>query len=207
VALALSLLGGAAAAHDLGLSQSEVKVRGKEVDVHLVLAARELGRLVDADGDGVVTEGEVASARTTVEARLVARTAVSVDGKPCTPGAPRAAVDAKDGIAVDVTYACPEAPGELAVRYDWLGDVTPGHKHVATVIGGTKTLQALLDAEHRGTSLSLPRRAEPPASSAPPWVRWLVVAAIGAAAGVVLGIRRLRSAGAPSRDPKQADRR
>lgn len=172
--------------------------------MRLVLAAREFGRLLDADGDGVLTDAELAAARGAVEERLVGKVAVSVDGQPCASATPRAAVDARDGVAIDVTYACPLEPGELSVRMGWLADVTPGHKHVATLSGGTKLLQALLDAQHPDTRLSVVRRpAPPPAASVPPWARWIAVLGVGLAAGIALASRRR----AHARDPKGPDRR
>ena len=189
LALALAALGiaGAASAHDTGLSQSDFTVEGDAVRAHLVLAAPDLEALLDADHDGRVTLAEVDGGRAGL-ASLVRDTEVTAGGAPCPGALEGVSVEGVDGVAIDARFACPAgATGELAVTLHWLGARPPGHRHVARLVSGKRTMSAVLDAQRQGTSIAMdaPRAPTAPKEEPAPrawWIALALAATIGALA-------------------------
>ena len=105
------LLPGAAGAHALRLSTSEVTVDGRRVQAVLQFARAELDVLRPEE---------------------VARTIhVSADGAPCSLAGSSVAPAQEDGIAVTATWECPRAPGKLQMELGFLDRLPEGHLHVA----------------------------------------------------------------------------
>lgn len=137
VGAALGLAPSAAAAHSVGLSQGSYRVRGAEVQVTLTFARGELRRLVpgsDRDRDGELSEGEVLAGVADLEARALAGVELALDGRPCVGALERAALTEEDGLEVTMTFACPAAGEALTITLPLLGELGPGHRHVARVI-------------------------------------------------------------------------
>jgi hypothetical protein len=105
------LLPGAAGAHALRLSTSEVTVDGSRVQAVLQFARAELDVLRPEE---------------------VARTVgVSVDGTPCALRGSSVAPAQDDGVAVTATWECPRPPGKLRMELGFLDRLSEGHLHVA----------------------------------------------------------------------------
>lgn len=121
----------AAHAHHPGLSFAQVEAGAIEV----VVAEAEL---VDR-----FPLGDLQAVDTLLFDATLARTAVAVDGEPCTVARPAVARAPANGIVVRADLACP--PGDVwTVRVDWLGDLEPGHRQVLAAFGRPV---AVLDVE------------------------------------------------------------
>lgn len=183
-------------AHDVGLSQSDFTFEGGAVRAHIVLAAPDLSGLLDVDRDGRVTIAEVDAGAASLAILATRDTEVTAGGAPCPGTLEQIRIEGVDGVALDVTYACPrDASGELAVVMHWLGARPPGHRHVARLVAGKRTMSAVLTAERQGTSIELERGAS--AAPAPTGARdlswwWIVAPVAGAATIALLALRKLR---------------
>lgn len=194
VAVGIVWLARAASAHDLGLSQSTFTLDRNTVRAHIVLAAPDVGDLLDADGDGRVTLGEADAGRPRLGALVLHDTEVTVGGARCTGSLDGVSVEGADGIALDATFACPRAQGELAVVLNWLGTRPPAHRHVMHLVAGERTMSALLTAERQGTAVALAGPQAPAAAKASgpagSWAWWIGALALTALALFVLRTRR-----------------
>lgn len=151
-----------AAAHEVGLSRGVYTPSGPAVDAALTFARGELLALapaLDRDGDGALDDADLAAGRPLLQARVVDRLALAADDRPCAGEALRAALTEEDGALVVARYTCPAAPRTLTLRLDLLGDLAPGHRHLAQV---TRPRDGLEDSI---ADLVLHRRA--PAASVP----------------------------------------
>lgn len=194
VAVGIVWLARAASAHDIGLSQSTFTLDRNTVHAHVVLAAPDVGDLLDADGDGRVTLGEVDAGRSRLGALVPHDTEVTVGGARCTGSLDGVSVEGADGIALDATFACPPAHGELAVVLHWLGARPPAHRHVMHLVAGERTMSAVLTAERQGTAVALARPEAPAAAKGSgrtgSWAWWVGALALTALALFVLRTRR-----------------
>jgi hypothetical protein len=188
----------AARAHDVGLSQSDFTMDGSVVRAHLVLAASDLEGLLDIDRDGRVTIAEVDAGRSALATLISHDTEVTAGGAPCPGTLERVSVEGVDGVALDATFACTSASGELSVVLHWLGTRPPGHRHVARLVAGKRTMSAVLAADHQGTSITLDAPTAPAPDSNARGVKersaswwWWPAVALGATIAL-LGLRKLR---------------
>lgn len=202
-------LAGAANAHDVGLSQSTFTLDRDTVRAHVVLAAPDVADLLDADGDGLVTFDEVGAGRPRLGTLAVRDTEVAVGGARCGGALDGVAIEGADGIALDATFACPPAQGELTVVLHWLGARPPTHRHVMRLVAADRTMSAVLTRERQGTALALATPASPAGASvarqAGSWAWWL--AALGLAAIVLFVLRaRARASARGDQDDSEAGR-
>lgn len=139
IALALLLLPLAALAHKpsdsyLHLDRADTGFTGRW-DV----ALRDLEEvlILDADGNGAITWGEVRARQADVAGYALARLKLSSDGAPCplTSAAPLRMVRHSDGAyaVVDFTAACAAVPRALDVEYSLLFDRDPQHRGIVRV--------------------------------------------------------------------------
>lgn len=120
------------------------RVRGR---VDIALVDLDAALVLDTDGDGALTWGEVRAAEPRIAAYVEARLTLAADGAPCPRvAAPAALVDLSDGTywAQPFTATCPTEPRALTVAYSLLFDLDPQHQglvHLAAR-GTTQTLIA-----------------------------------------------------------------
>jgi hypothetical protein len=138
--VAALLLGPAvAAAHQPGLSSSEIAVVGEHlVSVRLRLAVAEVASslALDRDGDAAVTGADLMLTGPDLFAPLRAL-AVSADGAPCRLAPENARLEPPDGLVLSGRWTCPGSVHRLEVRVGFLGALPPGHTHLARVeVGG-----------------------------------------------------------------------
>ena len=147
IVMAVATLARSAGAHAIGLSRGEYTVVGTSVRAELTLRADDAALAVpglDADGDGKVSEVELASGRALVEAVFMGRLAVSSDGETCTAAQPGdVALDPPDGVRVSADFACPRAPQRLRLQFGFLDVLPAGHRHLATVHAGGQSFEEL----------------------------------------------------------------
>lgn len=153
--LVLALVATTAAAHAVGLSRGVYAVRGAEVAAEVTFARGELRTLVpavDADGDGALTDAELAAGATTLQAAVVDRVVVAGDGQACAGALTRARLTEEDGAVVVARYDCPTAPQALTVKLPLLEALAFGHRHIGQVGRGEAGIEGLSDVVmHRGS--------------------------------------------------------
>lgn len=147
------LLAVPAAAHDRGLSSSELTLGdGGVISARFTFAAADL----QTEPADFVAHG----------------VGVQADGVPC-PGALTGAQPVGgDGVEIAATFACPPHPHTLEYVLYAISDWPEGARHVARIAHGEATTQALLSASKRAISLDVappePRAWPAPAASRRP---------------------------------------
>lgn len=132
---AVALAPALARAHEVGLSRGMYTLDGATVDAEITFARGELRTLVaglDGDGDGELTEAELAAGAALLQAGVVDRVVVRAD-EPCPGALARAALVEEDGVAVAARYACPSAPSRLALEVPLLAELGASHRHLTRV--------------------------------------------------------------------------
>src|SRR5688572_20170321 len=84
--LVVLAIAGAAQAHQVGLSRGVYAVRGAAVQAELTFARGELRTLaptLDGDGDGALSEAELAGGAAALQAALIDQVVVTGDGQAC----------------------------------------------------------------------------------------------------------------------------
>ncbi len=142
VAVALVLGGSTAWAHKPSDAQVRLSVDGSVVNGSVDVAIRDLdGALViDADGDGAITWGELVASRDTIATYLGQRLALASDAGACPIElGDGALVDLSDGAywSVPIAASCPAAPAALSVTYRLLFDLDAQHRGLITLDGQT----------------------------------------------------------------------
>lgn len=136
--LVLLLHAAPAHAHSVGISRGQYRVAGRTVDVELTFARAELASAIpglDADHDGSLSSAEVHAAARPLRDAFVDRLVIrSVTGA-CPGALDGAGLAGEDGVAVRATYRCDDTDG-LVVRAGFLGSLSPGHRHLATLTTG-----------------------------------------------------------------------
>ncbi len=124
-----------ASAHAIGVSRGTYRMTADSVVAEIVLARPEAVLAVpqlDRDGDGRVSAAELSAAHEALAATLVA----GIDLPTCTGRLERAALTEEDGLALTLVYACPRSHTARTVRLALLGQLSSGHRHLASVIDG-----------------------------------------------------------------------
>src|SRR5205085_170254 len=89
--------------------------------------------------------------------------AVTADDAPCAASLDAARIVGGDGYAIDATFTCPHEPRVVAVTIYLISELPRGHRHIARIIAGNSSAQALLDAERRQVTLEVrPAAPHPP---------------------------------------------
>lgn len=142
--LLLLFFGNASAwAHQSSDAYLRYRVEGAEVEQRLDIALRDLDRDLglDADGDGVLSWGEVRTRWGDIERLASDGARFTADGAACQPtGAGTPQLDEhSDGMhAVLVTrWRCPAAVQALAIDYRLFAATDAGHRALARIVGTT----------------------------------------------------------------------
>jgi hypothetical protein len=142
VVLALILTGSVAWAHKPSDAQVRLSARGDSLTGSVDIAIRDLdgALLLDADGDGTITWGEITAATPSITAYVTDRLTLSSAGQPCrTTFGAGALVDLSDGpywsMPIDAT--CPAAIAAVTVDYRLLFDIDAQHHGLVTLDGTT----------------------------------------------------------------------
>jgi len=149
-AYGLVLLAAAAGAHDLDVVYVQLQDADGGLVERLTMAAGTLGQLapVDADGDGQLTEADLAARADAVRAGVWAQMPLFAGGAPCAFGPPQTAI--RDTyLELWATWTC--GPGELQQDFRWLsvlpsnyrvvlGSQLEGEKNRAVAEGNVQTL-------------------------------------------------------------------
>ncbi|MBA3542232.1 MAG: HupE/UreJ family protein [Deltaproteobacteria bacterium] len=147
-AVLVALLGFAttASAHALSDAHLQLIKNGETFTGRLEIAVRDLDAAIglDADGNGSITWGEVATAIPRITGYISARLALAGARAPCALAYGAGALaDLTGGTywSVPVTAACPGAPTALVVTYNLLFDVDAQHRGIVSVGGSTAILR------------------------------------------------------------------
>ena len=135
------LLAGAAQAHQASEAYLSYRVDGAEVQQRLDIALRDLDRdlVLDADGDGALSWGEVRSRWPDIERLAADGLRFTADGAACQPLAgPTPQLDAHgDGVHAVLTshWRCPAAVRELGIDYRLFARTDAAHRGLARFVG------------------------------------------------------------------------
>jgi hypothetical protein len=165
--LGVSSIARPAFAHAVGMSSGEYRLAGTVLSGDVGMAGRELARLlpaIDADHDGAIDSEEIAAGREAVARALTRGLTVDADGKACPGALDRAwAMEAEGGVVFQVHFTCAEAPRRLTLAAPILGELAPGHRHMARIFRAGKAYVDVLDRAHASWTLD---EARAPASAA-----------------------------------------
>jgi len=131
--VALLLFSERAAAHAASTSYLELQLDQAELTGQWDIALRDLDEAIglDADGDGLLTWGEVRRASDAIEAYALSRLQIDADGVACPLDLHELRVaDHLDGryAALMLTGDCAATPAALQLRYGLLFDIDPSHR-------------------------------------------------------------------------------
>ncbi|MBI2834527.1 MAG: HupE/UreJ family protein [Acidobacteria bacterium] len=161
--LALTLaLPATALAHSVGVSRGEYQVAGAAVTVQLVFARAELAaavRILDANGDGSVSEGELSRARAAIETAIVRGLEVGASSDSCPGVLEETALTEQDGLSIRAMYRCRLEPATLTFTLKFLGVLSHGHRHLATASEGPAVVRFVGYAGNPEFELAVPRGA------------------------------------------------
>jgi hydrogenase/urease accessory protein HupE len=156
VLVALGTWSGRAMAHPVGLSQGEYVYRRDKLYAGITFARRELSDALP----WLRGTGEQASILAFEEHRdllgqwLVERLSASVD-----QGACRGAFDGMrfdgDGVALALSYACPEAARHVDLDARFVAELERGHRHLATLSRGGDRFEDVATTAHPVVSFSI----------------------------------------------------
>jgi hypothetical protein len=141
----------AALAHAVGISTGEYTASGASVTADVTLARPELLSAIprlDADGDGALTDAELARGSGTLSDVVVRGIAVRGDGAACAGALDSATLTEQDGVRVRAHYTCPAPVSALDVELPLLDALSHGHRHVATARVGEASQEDLLYRGH-----------------------------------------------------------
>jgi hypothetical protein len=144
--LAILLFPAVALAHKPSDAQVKLAARGDTVTGTLDIAIRDLdGALVlDGDGDGAITWGEIAANLPAIDAYVSDRLRFSMAGATCrTSFGPAALVDLSDGpyLSLPIDAACTAEVTALTVDYRLLFDIDARHRGLVTFDGTTQIVR------------------------------------------------------------------
>jgi len=149
LAVAQALLAGSACAHKPSDSYLTLDVGDGTVSGRWDIALRDLDHALglDADGDGLITWGELRSRHGEIAAYAAARLTVTADGAPCTIEVGTQQVDTHtDGAytVLPLRVACPRHPSSLGLAYTLFADLDPQHRGLLQLTAQGSTRAAIL---------------------------------------------------------------
>jgi hydrogenase/urease accessory protein HupE len=124
-------------AHTVGVSRGEYQVSGSALTAALTVAQAELRTslpVIDADGDGSLSEGELARARDALAGLLVQGLDVRSSEGTCPGSLEGARLTAEDGVIVRAVYRCAAGTRPASVRLRLFSALSVGHRHLATLV-------------------------------------------------------------------------
>jgi hydrogenase/urease accessory protein HupE len=151
-ALALLATERVASAHAVGVSSGEYRLDGSVLYGDIGMAGRELARALpglDANHDGEIDDAELAAGRAPIAKLLPGGVVVKTGSRDCAAALDRALASEGDGgVAFQVRFTCPEAPGRLTLSVPMIAGLSPGHRHMARVFRAGKPQTQVLDRGH-----------------------------------------------------------
>ncbi len=152
---------------------------------------------LDRDGDGVVTDDDVAAARDDLRAFVLQGVGVDADGAACTPAFRDAALSDVDGLVLRATYACQRDAENIEVTLYYLSGGTgpnrrPPLRAIARIATPGATAEALLTGERRAIAIRLAGKGHTGRRTAAGLAALAVAAAV---AGLLTFARRHTSRG------------
>jgi hypothetical protein len=149
LAAAQALPAGSAWAHKPSDSYLTLDVADGTVSGRWDIALRDLDHALglDADGDGLITWGELRSRHGEIAAYAAARLGVTADGAPCTIEVGAQQVDTHtDGAytVLPLRVACPRQPSSLGLAYTLFADLDPQHRGLLQLTAQGSTRAAIL---------------------------------------------------------------
>lgn len=136
IALAATLSGGAASAHQNSVSYLRVDVEGRVAHAEMRIASIDLNEAVHASPGVELSRQDALAASPRAAQYLRERLVLREAGRRCEAGEHSGRVaERSDGfeLVVRVRYECPRAIDDLSVRYDLFFDVDPRHQGMATL--------------------------------------------------------------------------
>jgi hypothetical protein len=149
LAFAQALLAGSACAHKPSDSYLTLDVADGAVSGRWDIALRDLDHALglDADGDGLITWGELRSRHGEIAAYAAARLGVTADGAPCTIEVGAQQVDTHtDGAytVLPLRVACPRQPSSLGLAYTLFAALDPQHRGLLQLTAQGSSRAAIL---------------------------------------------------------------
>jgi hydrogenase/urease accessory protein HupE len=141
-----------AGAHEVGLSRGTYAIEGDHLRAELVLSRREVASLVpdlDADKDGQLIDAEIVAARPVVQRAIVDRIRVASGEATCPGVLEEASLAEQDGILLRAMYTCPGPITHARLDFAVLGDLAPGHRHIARATGGVQVEETVISRAQR----------------------------------------------------------
>jgi hypothetical protein len=135
----------------MGLSRGEYRLEGASLRATLVFRADDAARAIpglDGNGDGQLEPREIERARPALQAAMIDPLEVHADGVPCPGTLSGAAVDPPDGLRLDATFRCRDAPAHLHLRFGFLDLLPNDHRHLASVDFGKGVADMLARPAH-----------------------------------------------------------
>jgi hypothetical protein len=126
------------------------KAGSATVTARLDIALRDLDEavLLDHDGNGEITWGELRTSHEAIVAYAGARVLLAADGRPCVmkPGEQQVTEHGGAGHAVlAMSFECSAPPQELVLDYRLFADTNPTHRALFKLEAGALTRSAVLD--------------------------------------------------------------
>jgi hypothetical protein len=130
-----------AAAHKPSDSYLSLRVQGAQAEGQWDIALRDLDNalLLDGDGDGQITWGEVRTRHDEIADYAAARLAASSNGEPCTLSVGAQQIDSHTDGAYSVlplALRCPQPIRTLTLRYRLFADLDPQHRGLLALTTG-----------------------------------------------------------------------
>jgi len=141
------LQAGVAGAHTIGVSRGEYRAGGPGLEVELVFARPELAAgvpEVDADRDGVLSAREVAGSSSLIAAAIVGPLEVHTPDGRCDGRLAEVSLAEEDGLVVRARYRCVDEARPISVRAGFLGALSLGHRHIASVWTGGEAVRTVV---------------------------------------------------------------
>lgn len=147
---------GPALAHSMGPSRLELTVAEAQVSAAWSIGIHDLDvvLVLDKNGDGRVTPGEVTSRREAILEYLQDRAAISADGKLCQAEQPAIARQG-DQLLLTFDAQCPHVPARLGVRYDLFFEHDRSHRAELRLTAADQTETATFTQRTRERAFAL----------------------------------------------------
>ncbi len=161
IALLLALLLPTAHAHKPSDSYLKINVKAAAIDGQWDIALRDLdfALVLDADGNGEITWGEVRARHADIAAYAAQRLQVTADDKPCTIEVGEQQIDEHtDGLysVLPLALQCEAAsPARLALTYTLFADLDPQHRGLLNLSARGVSRSAVLGPQQAMQSFEL----------------------------------------------------
>jgi hydrogenase/urease accessory protein HupE len=169
-----ALVPGGASAHSAGLSTGDYRVSDGVVRALYVFSGAELAAAfpdADADQDGRVSSSELSQSTEAIDGGIVRATIVRGDGSSCASHLDSVQTAAGDAVEVRATFSCDRMRDALSIDCEFVDVFSASHRHLATVITGTRTSSFVVVPAQKTIEVDLGApRAESAAFAAMVWM-------------------------------------